>query len=69
VNFALDRQAAVNIFGGKNLATPTCQILPPGFPGYKPYCPYTLHPGTTWSAPDLAKAQALMKASGRLGRR
>jgi peptide/nickel transport system substrate-binding protein len=69
VNFALDRQAAVNIFGGKNLATPACQILPPNFPGYQPYCPYTLHPGTTWSAPDLAKAQALMKASGQAGQK
>ena len=35
---------------------PSCQVLPPGFPGYKPYCPYTKNPGAKWSAPDLAKA-------------
>ncbi|SIQ70012.1 MULTISPECIES: ABC transporter substrate-binding protein [Acidiphilium] len=69
VNYALDRQALVNIFGGRNLATPACQILPPDFPGYKPYCPYTLHPGTTWSAPNMAKAQALMKKSGEIGQK
>jgi peptide/nickel transport system substrate-binding protein len=69
VNFALDRAAAVNIFGGRNLAVPNCQVLPPGFPGYQPYCPYTLNPGTKWSAPDLAKAKALMAASGQTGQR
>ncbi|MDE8347084.1 MAG: ABC transporter substrate-binding protein [Acidocella sp.] len=68
VNYALDRKAAVNIFGGKNLAVPNCQILPPGFPGYEPYCPYTLNPGTTWSAPDMQKAMALMAKSGEAGR-
>ena len=69
VNYAFDRRAAVNIYGGKNLGVPSCQILPPGFPGYQPYCPYTLHPGTKWSAPDLAKAQALMKKSGQAGQK
>ena len=24
---------------------PTCQQLPPNFPGYEPYCPYTSEPG------------------------
>ncbi|MGC9269638.1 ABC transporter substrate-binding protein [Acidiphilium sp.] len=69
VNYALDRQAVVNIFGGRNLATPACQILPPDFPGYQPYCPYTLHPGTTWSAPNMPKAMALMKQSGEAGQK
>jgi len=67
VNFATDRNALVKIYGGPKLATPTCQILPPNFPGYKAYCPYTLHPGTKWTAPDLAKAKALVKASGTKG--
>ena len=45
VNYAIDRNAAIKIFGGPRLATPSCQVLPPGFPGYKPYCPYTIKPG------------------------
>ncbi len=69
VNYAIDRNAAVKIFGGPKLATPSCQVLPPAFPGYKPYCPYTKNPGTTWSAPDLAKARALVKASGTAGQK
>jgi len=69
VNYALDRKAAVNIFGGKNLAIPNCQILPPGFPGYQPYCPYTLNPGTKWTAPDLAKAKMYMAKSGMAGQK
>ena len=69
VNYAIDRNAAVKIFGGPKLAVPSCQVLPPGFPGYKPYCPYTKNPGTTWSAPDLAKAKALVKQSGTAGQK
>ena len=34
VNYAIDRNAAVKIFGGPRLATPSCQVLPPGFPGH-----------------------------------
>ncbi|HVP75594.1 MAG TPA: ABC transporter substrate-binding protein [Gaiellaceae bacterium] len=67
VNYAIDRNAAIKIFGGANLATPSCQVLPPGFPGYQPYCPYTKNPGTKWSAPDLAKAKQLVKESGTAG--
>jgi len=68
VNFAADRNAYVKIGGGPSLAAPTCQILPPNFPGYQPYCPYTAGSDTTkWTAPDLAKARALVKASGTAG--
>ena len=68
INFAADRNAYVKIGGGPSLAVPTCQILPPNFPGYKPYCPYTAGGGTTkWTGPDLAKARALVKASGTAG--
>jgi peptide/nickel transport system substrate-binding protein len=69
VNYAIDRRATVNIFGGPNLASPSCQVLPPGFPGHKDYCPYTRNPGTKWSAPDVAKAKALVKASGTAGQK
>ena len=58
VNFAIDRNAAVKIFGGKNLASPSCQVLPPGFPGHKDYCPYTKNPGTKWSAPGRGQGEA-----------
>ena len=67
VNYAIDRNALVKIFGGPKLAVPSCQVLPPGFPGYKPYCPYTKNPGTTWSAPDVAKAKQLVQESGEKG--
>src|SRR5205814_3301703 len=68
VNFATDRNALVKIYGGPKLAIPTCQVLPPNFPGYKPYCPYTANPGSgKWTAPDMAKAQQLIQASGTKG--
>jgi YVTN family beta-propeller protein len=60
LNYAVDRAAAVKIAGGPDVAQATCQILPPNFPGYQSYCPY----GT---APDLAKARALIAASGTRG--
>jgi peptide/nickel transport system substrate-binding protein len=67
VNYAIDRNALVKLFGGPKLAQPSCQVLPPGFPGYAPYCPYTKNPGKTWSAPDLAKAKQLVQQSGTKG--
>jgi YVTN family beta-propeller protein len=69
VNFAVDRAAATNAWGGPSNAEPTCQTLPPNFPGYRAYCPYTA--GSTergrWSAPDLATARALVARSGTRG--
>lgn len=67
INYAANRTAYVKIAGGPSLAVPACQILPPNFPSYKPYCPYTTGPQTTWSGPNLAKARALVKASGTYG--
>jgi peptide/nickel transport system substrate-binding protein len=68
VNFATDRNALVKIYGGPKLAQPTCQILPPNFPGYEPYCPYTKNPGSgKWTGPDMAKAKQLVAASGTKG--
>ena len=34
VNFAVYREEMVGIFGGPNLASETCQVLPPNFPSY-----------------------------------
>jgi peptide/nickel transport system substrate-binding protein len=67
VNYAIDRKALVSLFGGPNLATPICQLLPPNFPGHEDYCPYTVNPGATWSAPDLEKAKQLVQQSGTAG--
>src|SRR5262245_13301821 len=65
VNFAIDRAAAARASALFAAAEPTCQILPPDFPGYQRYCPYTLRPGAReWSAPDLARARRLVAASG-----
>ena len=69
VNYALDRKALVNLFGGQVLATPICQVLPPGFPGHVDYCPYTKNPGAKWSAPDMEKAKQLVEESGTKGQK
>jgi YVTN family beta-propeller protein len=78
VNFAVDRARAVTLFdgaagpggfGGVKGAVVTCQIVPPGIVGYRPYCPFTRNPSAAglWSGPDLAKAQRLVTASGTRG--
>jgi peptide/nickel transport system substrate-binding protein len=68
INYAADRNAYVKIGGGSALAQPTCQILPPNFPGYTPYCPYTSGSDTTkWSGTNIAKAKQLVQESGTAG--
>ena len=69
LNFAVDRGRIIQLGRGPGSAEPTCQVLPPNFPGYKQYCPYTLHPGpaASWTAPDLARARRLTAASGTRG--
>jgi YVTN family beta-propeller protein len=68
VNFAVDRAAAARASAAFAGAEPTCQILPPDFPGYQRSCPYTLRPGAhRWSAPDLSRARRLVAASGTRG--
>ncbi len=68
LNYAADRRAAVAGAGGPAVAQPTCQILPPAYPGYRPYCPYTAGPShASWVAPDLARAKALVARSGTRG--
>jgi ABC-type transport system substrate-binding protein len=68
LNYAIDRKLIIDeVWGGPGVVRVTCQILPPAFPGYDPYCPYTLHPDRVWTAPDLAKAKELVDASGTVG--
>ena len=71
LNYAIDRRRLVEIGGGPALRQPTCQVIPPTVPGYVRYCPYTLDPRPTgeWTAPDVAKAQQLIAASGTSGQK
>jgi ABC-type transport system substrate-binding protein/DNA-binding SARP family transcriptional activator len=63
VNYAFDRPKFAAILGGNIAARPTCQILPPGFPGHVTFCPFT---GAN-SAPNVALARSLVASSGSAG--
>jgi len=67
LNFAIDREAVVKLWGGSKTAAISCQVLPPRFPGHEDYCPYTANASSdgsgTWSGPDLARAQQLVAKS------
>jgi DNA-binding SARP family transcriptional activator/ABC-type transport system substrate-binding protein len=68
LSLAIDRAAIVRMYGGRLTATPTCQLIPPGLAGYQRYCPYTAgRADGRWHAPDLARARALVAASGTRG--
>jgi len=71
LNLALDRNRIVAAYGGPRAASPTCQILPPGMPGYEAYCPYTARAATDgmWHGPDLPQARQLVQQSGTTGMR
>ena len=71
LNLAIDRRRVVDLAGGPLAARPTCQVLPPGFPGYEPSCPYTLDPTSagTWTAPDQDAARALLRRTHMAGMR
>jgi YVTN family beta-propeller protein len=71
MNYAVDRRRLVELGGGVALRQPTCQVIAPTLIGYRRYCPYTLDPRRTgeWTAPDLAKAQQLVAASGTKGQK
>jgi YVTN family beta-propeller protein len=71
LNYAVDRRKMVELHGGPAVAQTTCQAVSPTVPGYRRYCPYTIDPDSTgdWKAPNLAKARALIAASGTKGER
>jgi YVTN family beta-propeller protein len=71
VNDAIDRNTVIALNGGPLTAQPTCQILPPTMPGFRPYCPYTIQPGPggAWTAPNIAAAERLVRVSGTRGDR
>jgi len=57
VNYAINRQQMLRVWGGPSQGVVTDQILPPTMPAWRDYHAYP-------NSPDLAKAKALMKASG-----
>jgi ABC-type transport system substrate-binding protein/DNA-binding SARP family transcriptional activator/DNA-binding beta-propeller fold protein YncE len=69
LNYAIDRSRIARLGGSALTAEPTCQVLAPTLPGYRPYCPYTLDPSPSgsWTAPDLARAERLIARSGTRG--
>jgi DNA-binding SARP family transcriptional activator/ABC-type transport system substrate-binding protein/DNA-binding beta-propeller fold protein YncE len=71
VNYAANRAAALPAAAQGLGSEPACQILPPNFPGFSRYCPYTTHPDASgvWKGPDLKQARRLVAASGTTGMR
>jgi len=71
LNYAIDRGKIARMYGGADYATPSCQPTAPGLPGYRRYCPYTRNPRPdgSYTAPDLALAKQLVRASGTAGER
>ena len=60
VNEAFDRKAFVHLSG--HGTAPTCQILPPNYPGYRRACPYG--PG---GIAAIARARRIVRSSGQAG--
>jgi peptide/nickel transport system substrate-binding protein len=58
LNLAMDRNALLTVYGGPDLAAPTCQLLPPNVTGRATNCSI----GT-----DLPRARELVAASGTRG--
>ena len=74
LNYAVNRHAMVIYHGGSAVASPLCQLLPQGVPGYDPGCAYTkgaspAHPLPQWQAPDLEEARKLVRESGTAGQK
>jgi YVTN family beta-propeller protein len=69
LGLAVDRSRIVQMAGGVELARPTCQVLPPDFPGYRPYCDSTIDPTPEglWHGAAFTDARALVDASGTAG--
>ena len=72
VNYAVNRRAMAILFGGSAVADPLCEMVPTGIPGRIDRCFYSSgadpdHSVPAWQKPDLARARALVEASGTKG--
>jgi YVTN family beta-propeller protein len=68
LNYAVDRRKLVELSGGSALADPTCQLVPPNFPGHQSYCPYTRNAQDgSYGGADLDTARRLVAESGTSG--
>jgi peptide/nickel transport system substrate-binding protein len=67
INYAIDRDHVVELLGAADYR-PTCQVLPPNFQGFEPFCPYTLDPDAgVWSSADPDRARTLIEDAGAAG--
>jgi peptide/nickel transport system substrate-binding protein len=68
VNYAIDRNVTQRLWRQAD-ARATCQTLPAGFPGYQPYCPYTIDRSRagTYTGANLAQARRLVRESHTRG--
>jgi len=62
IGYAFDSEAYVK--QARGVFAPTCQLLPPNFPGYRPLCPYEAA-----GVGRLGRARALVRAAGASGTR
>ena len=69
LNLAVNRARVVDLTGGTESADPTCQLLPPGLPGYRPICSFTVAPSPAgaWTGPDPGRAKRLIARAGAPG--
>ena len=69
LNYAVDRREFRKLYSsGRPVARPSCQMLPPNFSSYAPYCPYQTGPADEdYRGPDLVKARELVAQSGTQG--
>jgi peptide/nickel transport system substrate-binding protein len=71
INYAVDRNKVLRLYPGAGEGGVACQVIPPNFLGYQPYCPYTVDPNAagSYQGPDFAAAQQLVEKSGTRGAR
>lgn len=68
--YAIDREHVVELLGGPVSHRLTCQVLPPTFQGYSPFCPFTVEADSPiWTAPDRARAESLIRDTDVAGAR
>jgi peptide/nickel transport system substrate-binding protein len=65
---AIDRVRLGSMLELASSLVTTCQLIPPNFPGYRPYCPYRLEPALAQKlvhrSPSYGKPVAVFSAAG-----